>query len=352
MARGHGALTASAMVSNPYPRPRETQPINTICEVCTRTIMTKNWQAHKNSKRHRDLEQLERTKESGIDSAAGSSFGGDTAFGAPDSTTGNGWGGDGGAATDGWGAVDSSNGFGGTGGSGTLRGGGGGGGGGRECFGCGEVGHNKRDCPKSSGGRACFNCGQTGHNKADCQNDRVPGAGGGGDRACFGCGKPGHNKADCPDRQAGGGGGGGGGVCHNCYEPGHRKSECPNERVMKCNNCDVIGHMGRDCPEPKDWSRVKCNNCQQSTSIYLRLPTPSIMKLTYPVVGHTFKRCKEPIAENEGGGSWDNAGAGAAIGSWDNPAGAATDGGAAAGDWANAETTDDQWGGAQPAVGW
>jgi hypothetical protein len=32
---------------------------------------------------------------------------------------------------------------------------------------------------------------------------------------------------------------------------------------MKCNNCDGIGHTWRECTDPKDWSRVKCTNCQK-----------------------------------------------------------------------------------------
>jgi cellular nucleic acid-binding protein len=39
--------------------------------------------------------------------------------------------------------------------------------------------------------------------------------------------------------------------------------DCPEPKVMRCRNCDEEGHSGRECPQPKDWSRVQCNNCKQ-----------------------------------------------------------------------------------------
>lgn len=65
--------------------------------------------------------------------------------------------------------------------------------------------------------------------------------------------------------------------------------------------------MGKDCPKPKDWSRVKCNNCGN--------------------MGHTVKRCPEPAMEQA-----NDYGSGGGGGGWGN------DTAQASGDWANAES--------------
>lgn len=104
---------------------------------------------------------------------------------------------------------------------------------------------------------------------------------------------------------------------------------------------DAEGHEGRDCTAPKDWSRVTCRNCGEK--------------------GHTIKRCKQPIKEQEntrpsgdatasgdggfgnkdgGFGNADAGDGGSGGGDWDKPAGEsgggdAWDSGKAAGqnDW-------------------
>jgi len=47
-----------------------------------------------------------------------------------------------------------------------------------------------------------------------------------------------------------------------------------------------VGHIGRECPKPRDWSRVKCTNCQE--------------------MGHTQVKCQNPPKEEgEGGDKFD-----------------------------------------------
>ena len=52
--------------------------------------------------------------------------------------------------------------------------------------------------------------------------------------------------------------------CKNCNEMGHKAADCEQPRKVICKNCDDEGHVAKDCTKPKDWSRVKCSNCQQS----------------------------------------------------------------------------------------
>ncbi|KAF2627665.1 hypothetical protein BU25DRAFT_341387 [Macroventuria anomochaeta] len=309
---GHAKLLNlhPGMASNPYRSMKEQVPLRTLCELCNRTINTRDWPMHKNSKAHRALEQAGKDKENtkaknnGTDNWGGetSSFTPDGEFNLASVDSGN----------DGWGT--------------------GGGGGNRACFGCGEIGHTKRDCPKSgaSGDRACFACGEVGHTKRDCPK----GGSGGAGQACFNCGNEGHRKMDCPEplKPRAGGGGGGGRACFNCLQPGHNVSECAEPRVERCRNCDAEGHHSRECPQPKDWSRIKCKNCYK--------------------YGHGEKRCPEPAgwdtAADSGAaaaGSWDNAGgdSSAAVGGWggdDVGAGAQETSG---GDWADKANAEAQW---------
>jgi hypothetical protein len=196
MARGAVATQLSSLASNPYPRPKVQQPYVTTCELCDRSIQTKDWVSHKNSKKHREAEANEKAKTedtntngfngdaAGFTADTGGFSSGSDAFTTTTSNT-DGWGTSGDNAA--WGAGDFSIN---TGTSGYANNNSGGGGG-RACFGCGSEGHQKRDCPQGGGGgggdRACYGCGETGHQKRDC-----PKAGSGGGQACFNCGEVGY----------------------------------------------------------------------------------------------------------------------------------------------------------------
>ena len=178
------------MTSHPYNPPKDQIARLTLCELCDRTLKTQDWPAHKNSKKHRALEDADKAKENkgninGTNGweGEGSNFTADDDSGfnlAPQDSGNDTWGASNNDGRGSTGSVVNTSGYGNK---------SGGGGGDRACFGCGEVGHNKRDCPKggSGGDRACFGCGQVGHNKRDCPQ----GGSGGGGQACFNCGMEG-----------------------------------------------------------------------------------------------------------------------------------------------------------------
>jgi cellular nucleic acid-binding protein len=139
------------------------------------------------------------------------------------------------------------------------------------CFGCGEKGHVRRDCPSGApsggaGAGACYRCGQTGHISRNCptsgggfqgQGNASGGGGGGGGGECYKCGRPGHIARNCmrPAGYGGGGyqqggqqGGGGGGYQNNMGGGGGSP---------QCFSCGGFGHMSRDCSTGQ-----KCYNCK------------------------------------------------------------------------------------------
>lgn len=169
MARGSVAVQLSGLASNPYPRPKTQVPILTTCELCDKTMFSKDWQGHKNSKKHRKAEAKEKAEADGTDT---NGFGGDFA-GFTAETGGFGSTGDAFTSTttanDAWASSGNDSGWG-SGGFDTSagtssNGNNNSGGGDRACYGCGETGHQKRDCSKGGSGggdRACFNCGEVG----------------------------------------------------------------------------------------------------------------------------------------------------------------------------------------------
>ncbi|KAH9863633.1 hypothetical protein J1614_009565 [Plenodomus biglobosus] len=196
MARGVMAQI-SGMASNPYPRPKDQQAINTICEICDRSIRTLDWVAHKNSKKHREAEAKERGETHVANGTTISNgFGDDSNGFTPDTNGINEFGttdtfaNAGNTGGDSWAVSTGGDAWGSSGGNTDALSYGnkaGNGGGDRTCYGCGLPGHQKRDCPSGSGsaGMACYGCGEIGHQKRDCPK------GSGGGQTCFNCGDPG-----------------------------------------------------------------------------------------------------------------------------------------------------------------
>lgn len=159
----------------------------TTCELCDRTMPTKDWNGHKNSKKHREAEAKDKVANEPEDNA----FGGDSAgFTTDTGAAGGDPHGNGTftttttAGNDAWGTGDGFNNN-----AGFTNNTGGGGGNDRGCFTCGEQDHQKRECPSNAGGagRNCFSCGEPGHQKRDC-----PSGGSGGEQTCYNCGLAGY----------------------------------------------------------------------------------------------------------------------------------------------------------------
>ena len=157
MGRSSNAVLAANLIANPYPAAKDHQAINTICELCDRTIKTKDWSAHKRSKKHRENEKKENEAGEGAKQAIDANANGFTDnF---NGTNGQEWGNDtsvwassSGDPTDGFGNGGLDSGYGNKASSGGPG----------ACYGCGQVGHNKRDCPSTGAPRGCFNCGDQG----------------------------------------------------------------------------------------------------------------------------------------------------------------------------------------------
>lgn len=166
-----------------------------------------------------------------------------------------------------------------------------------------EVGHTKRSCPQDimeveQVTISCKLCGEEGHRVRDCtqerQKPRAP-------RTCKVCESEDHIAKECPNREKR--------TCHKCGSEDHMAKDCD---IIKCTNwyvsaifwrmstnsasSEAEGHTWRDCTQPKDWSKVKCRNCGE--------------------MGHTHKRCKQPLKEElQTGGATGGAPAGATGGS-------------------------------------
>jgi cellular nucleic acid-binding protein len=183
---------------------------------------------------------------------------------------------------------------------------------------------NSKNHSNSSG---CRNCGQDGHFARDCPEPRKS-------TGCFNCGEDGHRASECTEPRKGGGGSSGG--CFNCGQEGHRASECTEprkERPMICHNCDGEGHKSIDCTaprRPRDFSKMKCHNCQQCKFIILSIILTSHANSSQ-LDGHSKHKCPNPTVEDDGGfgtgsgggntsNDWETGTADAAINEWEKNA--------------------------------
>lgn len=205
------------MESHRYNPSRERVGIMTHCETCEITMKTRDWNSHRQGKKHREatakVAQAEQDAKAALEAerlAAVAAERGDQTWGDEANEA---------AAND---FSDFS----------TFNGNGNktnGGGSGRACHNCGQEGHFSKECPskRSGGGRACHNCGQEGHISKECPEPRVP-------------------------------------KCRKCNKPGHIAKECD---LKICDNCDAEGHEWRECTLPKDMDKVRskwfCHNCKQ-----------------------------------------------------------------------------------------
>ncbi|KAM6528534.1 hypothetical protein FALCPG4_009510 [Fusarium falciforme] len=64
---------------------------------------------------------------------------------------------------------------------------------------------------------------------------------------CFGCGETGHRRAECPNPQEM--------ACRYCKQPGHMVKDCPDKPPMVCENCGEEGHMRKNCENARKINR-------------------------------------------------------------------------------------------------
>lgn len=50
-------------------------------------------------------------------------------------------------------------------------------------------------------------------------------------------------------------------TCRNCEQSESSRAFLRSTNILNL----LVGHFSRDCPQPKDWSKVKCSQCGEST---------------------------------------------------------------------------------------
>ncbi|EKJ77187.1 hypothetical protein NXS19_003837 [Fusarium pseudograminearum] len=103
--------------------------------------------------------------------------------------------------------------------------------------GYGDDGHNNHDSTNDAG------FGNNGFDGAEDLGDGQPG----GDDKCFGCGEIGHRRAECPNPQEM--------ACRYCKKEGHMRKDCPEAPPMVCENCGEEGHFRKHCEKPRKINR-------------------------------------------------------------------------------------------------
>lgn len=122
------------------------------------------------------------------------------------------------------------------------------------CFGCGDVGHFKRQCHASK--LSCECCGRLGHTQPVCWKK---------DERCRQCGEVGHLKRMCTN------------ACIVCGKKGHGMGEC-RYRMDKCFACGEVGHLKRVC----DMKRHCCNSCGQEGHAELTCWRKKVVSMEVP----------------------------------------------------------------------